>query len=70
MGLTLTPPEAGRSRTAPTGAGRGAMSDDLVKLLRCNSVNWLTNLAADRIEELEAELAKARDTIAELKGEK
>jgi hypothetical protein len=46
------------------------MDVDLVKLLRCNSVNWLTNLAADRIEELEAELAKARDTIAELKGEK
>jgi len=35
------------------------MSDDLVKRLRDDSGDWLTDLAADRIEELEAKLAKA-----------
>ena len=33
------------------------MSDDLVKRLRDDSGDWLTDLAADRIEELEAKLA-------------
>jgi hypothetical protein len=32
------------------------MSDDLVERLRDDSGDWLTDLAADRIEELEAEL--------------
>lgn len=32
------------------------MSDDLVKRLRDDSGDWLTDLAADRIEELEAKL--------------
>jgi len=35
------------------------MSDDLVKRLRDDSGDWLTDLAADRIEELEAKVAKA-----------
>lgn len=40
------------------------MSDDLVKHLR-NSKGWPTlgNLAADRIEELEAKLAKAVEAV-------
>ena len=40
------------------------MSDDLVKHLR-NSKGWPTlgNLAADRIEELEAKLAKAVEAL-------
>ena len=65
MGLTLTPPEAGRSRTAPTGAGSGAMSDDLVKMARLAqrddrmATGALYGDLADRIEELEAKLAKA-----------
>jgi len=39
------------------------MSDDLVKRLRDDSGDWPTDLAADRIEELEAKLAKAVDTL-------
>jgi hypothetical protein len=35
------------------------MSDDLVKRLRDDSGDWLTDLTADRIDELEAKLAKA-----------
>lgn len=34
------------------------MSDDLVERLRDDSGDWLTDLAADRIEELEAVLRK------------
>jgi len=34
------------------------MSDDLVKRLRDDSGDWLTDLAADRIEELEAQIKK------------
>ena len=39
------------------------MSDDLVKRLRDDSGDWLTDLAADRIEELEAKLEKAKIII-------
>ena len=39
------------------------MSDDLVKRLRDDSGDWLTDLAADRIEELEAKLAKAVEAL-------
>ena len=35
------------------------MSDDLVKILRADDGDWRTDQAADRIEELEAKLAKA-----------
>lgn len=43
------------------------MSDDLVKRLR-NSKGWPTlgNAAADRIEELETELAKAVEALKDL----
>lgn len=40
------------------------MSDDLVRRLRDDSGDWLTDLAADRIKELEAKLAKAVDALA------
>jgi hypothetical protein len=40
------------------------MSDDLVKQLRDDSGDWLTDLAADRIEALEARVAAA-DKLAE-----
>ena len=39
------------------------MSADLVKRLRDDSGDWLTDLAADRIEELEVKLAMAVDAI-------
>ena len=39
------------------------MSDDLVKQLRDDSGDWLTDLAADRIEELEAENRLFRDAV-------
>ena len=42
------------------------MSDDLVKRLRDDSGDWLTDLAADRIEELEAKLAKAVEALEKL----
>jgi hypothetical protein len=40
------------------------MSDDLVKQLRDDSGDWLTDLAADRIEALEARVVAA-DKLAE-----
>ena len=39
------------------------MTDDLVERLRDDSGDWLTDLAADRIEELEAKLAKAVEAL-------
>ena len=45
------------------------MSDYLVKRLRDDSGDWLTDLAADRIEELEAKLAtceKYRDAYDQM----
>ena len=42
------------------------MSDDLVKRLRDDSGDWLTDLAADRIEELEAENKLLNDQMAVL----
>jgi hypothetical protein len=42
------------------------MSDDLVKRLRDDSGDWLTDLAADRIEELEAKLAKAVEALKKI----
>jgi hypothetical protein len=39
------------------------MSDDLVKRLRDDSGDWLTDLAADRIEELQAKLTQAEDFV-------
>ena len=45
------------------------MSDDLVKRLRDDSGDWLTDLAADRIEELEAAIkrqARAARTLRDL----
>jgi hypothetical protein len=42
------------------------MSDDLVKRLRDDSGDWLTDLAADRIEELKAKLAKAVEALKKI----
>ena len=42
------------------------MSDDLVKRLRCDHPDQLTCEAADRIEELEAKLAKAVESLEKL----
>jgi len=44
------------------------MSDDLVKILRADDGDWRTDQAADRIEELEAKLAKAVEALDGMVG--
>jgi hypothetical protein len=46
------------------------MSDDLVKILRADDGDWRTDLAADRIEELEAKLAKAVEALVQIVGKR